>query len=89
VTSNFLKHVSCEACGSSDAGSLYDDGHMHCFACGATVQDYDDDGQLRLDTWAEPSKPFKPLMNTESVEYKALPDRGITRQTCESTRSSR
>lgn len=27
------QHVSCEACGSSDARSNYDDGHGYCFAC--------------------------------------------------------
>lgn len=32
--SKFLKHISCEKCGSSDANSLYDDGHTYCFACG-------------------------------------------------------
>lgn len=28
--SNFVEHVPCEACGSSDGGALYDDGHTHC-----------------------------------------------------------
>lgn len=37
-TSTFIRHVPCEACGSSDANSLYTDGHTHCFSCGATVQ---------------------------------------------------
>lgn len=32
--SKFLKHLPCEKCGSSDANSLYDDGHQYCFACG-------------------------------------------------------
>jgi twinkle protein len=31
-----MKHLSCEECGSSDANSLYDDGHTHCFSCGIT-----------------------------------------------------
>jgi twinkle protein len=33
----FIKHLPCEACGSSDANALYDDGHTHCFSCGAHV----------------------------------------------------
>ena len=33
----FIKHVPCESCGSSDAGSLYTDGNTHCHACGDTV----------------------------------------------------
>lgn len=35
-TSNFIKHIPCEKCGSSDANSLYDDGHTHCFSCNHT-----------------------------------------------------
>ena len=29
----FLFHIPCEECGSSDANSLYSDGHTYCFAC--------------------------------------------------------
>ena len=29
-------HQPCEECGSSDALSIYSDGHTHCFSCGAT-----------------------------------------------------
>lgn len=32
--STFIRHVPCPECGSSDANSLYSDGHTHCFACG-------------------------------------------------------
>lgn len=31
--SEFLQHIPCENCGSSDANSLYTDGHQFCFAC--------------------------------------------------------
>ena len=37
--SEFVKHVPCEHCGSSDAGAIYTDGHFHCFACGVTEQE--------------------------------------------------
>lgn len=37
MSSRFVRHISCEECGSSDANSLYDDGHQHCFSCGSTV----------------------------------------------------
>ncbi len=30
---NFLKHTSCEKCGSSDAKGIYDDGSSWCFSC--------------------------------------------------------
>ena len=32
--SEFVRHMACTQCGSSDANSLYSDGHTHCFRCG-------------------------------------------------------
>ena len=31
--SEFVMHMPCEECGSSDAKSLYSDGHTFCFVC--------------------------------------------------------
>jgi twinkle protein len=31
--SEFLRHIPCDNCGSSDANSLYSDGHTFCFSC--------------------------------------------------------
>lgn len=31
--SEFVRHLPCDICGSSDANSLYTDGHTFCFAC--------------------------------------------------------
>jgi twinkle protein len=31
--SEFVRHLPCDTCGSSDANSLYSDGHTFCFAC--------------------------------------------------------
>lgn len=79
-TSKFLKHVKCEHCGSSDANSLYDDNHQYCFACQTFVPG-DEDYEPPVD---KPSKTVKIFnMNTENVTYKAIPERGITRATCE------
>ena len=36
--SEFVVHIPCEACGSSDGNSLYDDGHTFCFVCGQHSQ---------------------------------------------------
>ena len=33
IESEFERHMPCDNCGSSDANSLYSDGHMYCFAC--------------------------------------------------------
>ena len=31
--SEFVRHMPCSNCGSSDANSLYSDGHSYCFVC--------------------------------------------------------
>ena len=31
--SEFIRHEPCENCGSSDANSIYSDGHSYCFSC--------------------------------------------------------
>jgi len=31
--SEFVRHLPCDNCGSSDANSLYSDGHTFCFSC--------------------------------------------------------
>jgi twinkle protein len=33
---NFIKHTSCEGCGSSDANAVYSDGSAFCFSCKKT-----------------------------------------------------
>ena len=33
---NFIKHTSCESCGSSDANAVYSDGSAFCFSCKKT-----------------------------------------------------
>jgi KaiC/GvpD/RAD55 family RecA-like ATPase len=33
----FIKHTSCEACGSSDGKAVYEGGSSHCFVCEHTV----------------------------------------------------
>ena len=34
---SFIKHESCEKCGSSDGKAVYDDNSSHCFVCQHTV----------------------------------------------------
>jgi twinkle protein len=74
TTSEFIKHIACEHCGSSDANALYSDGHSYCFSCGVIES-------LEEAVANYQSKP-KPEMKTEG-EVKPIPDRGITRDTCE------
>jgi twinkle protein len=72
MDSKFLKHIPCEACGSSNGAALYDDDHTHCFVCGVTAG-----GSSEGIT----SKPKRTAMEITG-EIKSIPDRGITRSTC-------
>ena len=74
--SKFIKHVECAKCGSSDANSLYDDGHQYCFKCEAYVNSSDDEPVV----YKQQTKVF--TMKTTG-EAKAIVDRGISRETCE------
>ena len=38
--SEFVSHLPCEKCGSSDANSLYSDGHTYCFSCNTYANAY-------------------------------------------------
>ena len=41
LTSEFVRHIPCGNCGSSDANSLYTDGHTYCFVCHNRTGDND------------------------------------------------
>lgn len=70
--SSFVKHTPCPECGSSDANSLYDDGHAFCFACNHyTPSD---------DVEAVAVKP-KSSANFHG-EYMTLSKRQISQDTC-------
>ncbi len=77
--SNFIKHIPCEHCGSTDGNSLYDDGHTHCFVCGKTeFENQIEERSVMRDAVAPLKKPVE-IKGT----VKSIPDRGITQQTCE------
>ena len=78
--SKFLRHLACERCGSSDANSLYDDGHTHCFNCNYTEHETDAD---ELSIMQDAVAPRKTQMLDIKGQIKSIPDRGITLQTCE------
>ena len=77
MTSKFLRHIACEHCGSTDANSLYDDGHTHCFKCGTT----------EFENTIEERSVMKDAIAPKKLEIKgtvkSIPDRGISQQTCE------
>lgn len=72
--SKFMKHIPCPNCGSSDANSLYSDGHTFCFACNTHIQG---DG-----TCSE--VPTKRMSNSNLIsgQYQDLVKRGIREDTC-------
>ena len=41
IASEFVRHMPCEECGSSDGNSLYSDGHTYCFVCHTRTGDND------------------------------------------------
>lgn len=71
-SSEFVTHVPCDNCGSSDGNSLYSDNHTFCFVC---------------HTWnpgngSQSSLP--PSMNIQLKGYATpLKNRGLSEKTCE------
>ena len=75
--STFVRHLPCDKCGSSDANSLYDDGHTHCFKCGHTEFEHQHEERTVMRDAVAPKK------IEIRGQIKSIPDRGITQQTCE------
>ena len=74
TNSKFVKHMACENCGSSDANTLYDDGHTHCFSCHTTVG-------ANQDMQAEQVVPINRKSNSTYI-LSQIDDRKITQETC-------
>ena len=78
--SRLIKHIACDACGSSDANGYYDDGHTYCFSCNTYGHENDaDDFSVKQDA-VQPRK--QPMLEIKG-QIKSIPDRGISLQTCE------
>lgn len=76
-TSHLVRHMACDSCGSSDAKSLWSDGHTYCFKCEAWGRSEDSVG-----TEVSP-KAQQPVVGLSRGLPEAIPDRGITRSTVE------
>ena len=70
LVSEFIMHDSCEECGSSDAKSIYSDGHAYCFSC-----------HTYFPTEGE-SKPMTGKVSLQG-EARALKSRGLSEKTCQ------
>lgn len=69
--SNFIKHISCQHCSSSDAYAVYDDGSGYCFSC----QKYDaNHEQIEVASVNE---------NLLELSIKNIEARGINLNTCQ------
>lgn len=70
--SEFVKHIPCEKCGSSDANSIFTDGHQYCFACETYVNgDTDMDTDITIDH------------SLISGDVRELKSRSLSMQTCQ------
>ena len=67
--SQLLHHGPCSSCDSSDACAVYDDGHAYCFSCETHFPSVEGPPQ------EEPKVRSEGLL---SVQYSAIPKRGIT-----------
>lgn len=83
VQADFVKHVSCELCGSSDGRALYSDGHSYCFALCDDKDKYQQDHEDSEVVLDKPLKYDRIVVMNKDVEYRSIPERGISRATCE------
>lgn len=69
-------HLPCPDCGSSDAMTLYDDGHTYCFSCEQTHR------QAQGEIEHTNSRKNPDCLSPSDMEFKPLPKRGIKLDTC-------
>ena len=72
-SSTFVSHEPCEKCGSSDANSLFSDGHLYCFACETYTPG---EGEL-METNTQPFQ-----HNLLTGDPRAIPARGLSEEDC-------
>jgi len=72
----FIRHTSCEACGSSDANALYEGGSTYCFGCQAYGKPEQEDEDME-----EAFKAVAPFKMPEHT--KGFRERGLTTKVCE------
>ena len=77
--SEFLHHIDCTVCGSSDANSLYDDGHTYCYSC--NTHKHADQVEGAKSTY-EPKDPKDTWNDFIQGEYLDLRKRCISAETC-------
>ena len=74
--SEFVKHLPCDACPSSDGMALYSDQHTHCFVCNTTRYP---DGNSASNNDVSKDVYFGDLLQGQAV---ALSKRKLSLETC-------
>ena len=82
--SKFTHHTECSACGSSDGKAVYSDGSGYCFVCKThfKASSGSDSAQNRVIPM-EDYKASQEAKKAVSGQILSIPDRGITKATCE------
>ena len=83
--SRFVKHISCDVCGSSDGNALYSDNHTYCMVCN-TYKPSEEEHEGAYDertVMRDAVAPRKATMVDVKGQFKSIPDRGISQATCE------
>ena len=70
--SEFVKHLPCTTCSSSDGMALYSDGHTFCFVCNTTTRGTNNNMVATSNTRGD-------LLQGEAI---SLPKRKLTLETC-------
>lgn len=81
-TSEFVAHIACNECGSSDANSLYDDGHMYCYSCNTHVQGQVGNAEDLSDVFMDTTPEMTAFTQLVKGEYYRLEARGLSEATC-------
>ena len=82
LESEFVCHMPCDTCGSSDANSLYTDGHMYCFSCNTYVHGDEPPqmSQSHVMIQGEPQRLSKRKISEEVCrKYKIYRDKNVLR----------
>lgn len=81
--SEFVTHTSCDACGSSDANGVFDDGHTFCFSCNTYCDSEEPGGETTShQPKSVPDQGQAQQKGLLSGVPKAIPARGLTEATC-------
>ena len=71
----FIRHIACPHCGSSDANAMYTDGNRYCFSCRTlSKSETNEEAMAKFETH---DTVFL------DIEYRELTKRGLTQKTCE------